>query len=194
MKKTPIKRGKLTVICGPMFSGKTKKLIHIIRVFHALGKRVFVFKPKIDTRYSTDHVIVGHDKDMANALLIDHDKPDEIITILNKENNFPIEIIIDEINFFEPEKTVPVIVDLLNRGCNVTVAGADYTYTKDQFGATLTLYQMADIRMKLFAVCEKCGGKAIYSERTSGSTKMIDVGAKDKYIAVCKKCFVKYTG
>lgn len=193
MKKTSIKKGKLTVICGPMFSGKTKKLVHMVRVFKQNGKGVLVVKPQIDIRYTKEKVIISNDHDRSEAILVDHTRPEQIIHALKK---YPIhidEILIDEINFFEPQEIKKVIKVLNTLGYNVTVSGLDYTYLQEPFGATLDLYKVAKRKMKLFAVCEKCGGKAIYSERISGSlSSKIDVGEKDKYIAVCKNCFEEY--
>ncbi|HEY1219005.1 MAG TPA: thymidine kinase, partial [Bryobacteraceae bacterium] len=46
--------GWIEVICGPMFSGKSEELIRRLRRAMIARKRVAVFKPKIDDRYSAE--------------------------------------------------------------------------------------------------------------------------------------------
>ena len=88
------KNAQLRVICGPMFSGKTKTLIRVINEYKAIGKKVFVFKPKIDDRYAEDEII-SHDKDVTKAVNIS--RP---IEIFDYHLNADV-IAIDEVQFFD---------------------------------------------------------------------------------------------
>ena len=56
--------GRIEVICGSMFSGKTEELIRRLKRARFAKQRVEIFKPAIDTRYS-DEDVVSHD---ANAI------------------------------------------------------------------------------------------------------------------------------
>ena len=49
--------GKLTVVVGPMYSGKTSTLLSMVEIYTLGRKNIKVFKPLIDNRYSTDHVV-----------------------------------------------------------------------------------------------------------------------------------------
>ena len=53
-------RGRIEVVCGSMFSGKTEELIRRINRARIARQRVEIFKPAIDTRYSEADV-VSHD-------------------------------------------------------------------------------------------------------------------------------------
>jgi thymidine kinase len=175
-----------------MYSGKTKKLIHIARILKETGKNVLIAKPLIDSRYSYEKVIATNDRDETPAIVVDHSDPEQLLSAVAANPDILQEIIIDEIHFFHPKRVKKVIAKLLSDGYNITVAGLDRDYLRRPFGATLDLFDHADEKWALTAVCEKCGGKAVYSERVSGSTTLIDVGEKDKYIVVCKKCHVLY--
>jgi len=65
-----VTNAKIRVICGPMFSGKTKTLINVISEYTKSGKTVVVFKPKLDDRYA-EEAIVSHDKDEAEAYSVE---------------------------------------------------------------------------------------------------------------------------
>lgn len=186
------KKGILRVITGPMYSGKTKKLIHMARVFQTKGKGFLIAKPLLDLRYSYERVIITNDKDEWEAIVVDYSDPGQILRALAASSENISEVIIDEIQFFHPERVKEVITHLRSQGINVTASGLDRDYLKRPFGATLELYATADERVMLTAVCEKCGGKATYSERVAGSTEILEVGEKDKYIAVCKDCHIMY--
>ena len=50
------RRGRIEVICGSMFSGKTEELIRRMKRAKFARQRVEIFKPAIDTRYLRDIV------------------------------------------------------------------------------------------------------------------------------------------
>lgn len=186
------KIGKLTVIAGPMFSGKTSKLLAMISVFERMGYTVLTVKPAIDVRYSMREEIHSHDHRTSDAIVVNGESPEEIITHIT--NHTPDKIIFDEVQFFDSEKIKQVILELKKKKYHVIAAGLMYDYERKPFGATTDLVGLADERIELYAVCQKCGSKARHSERVKGSKKStIDVGAANKYIAVCEKCHKIYT-
>ena len=160
-------KGKLTVIAGPMFSGKTGKLVAIIDVLSRMGKQVLTVKPSIDKLYSDASQIQSHDNRRSDALLVDGQSPQEIIdTIKNKNIDT---VILDEVQFFHKIKTKKLIQMLRKSGIDIIAAGLLYDYRRKPFGITPDLMGLADERLELFAICQKCGGLARHTERTSGS-------------------------
>lgn len=190
MKSRVSNYGKLTVIAGPMFSGKTGKLVAMIEVFTRMGNRVLTIKPKIDNRYSGKQEIHSHDHKTSNAVLVDGETPEIIVNrILNDGAD---KVIFDEVQFFDNNKIKKVIVFLKKKGIDVIAAGLLYDFTRRPFGATPDLLGLADERLELFAICQKCGSLARHTERLKGSNNQVELGAADKYIAACEHCHRVY--
>jgi thymidine kinase len=97
-------------------------------------------------------------------------------------------VIIDEVQFFNKEKIKQAIKILRDKGLQVIAAGLMYDFRRQPFGATADLLGLADESLELKSVCQKCGSFARHSERVKGSKSQVEVGAADKYIAVCEKC------
>ncbi len=198
MKKSEIKReirmiqkkrkqkGKLTVIAGPMFSGKTSKLVAMVEVFTRMGHTVLTVKPSLDNRYSSKAEIHSHDHKRTPAILVDGETPQSIIDkiVASKADK----VIFDEVQFFEKRKVLKVIEILRNRGIHVIAAGLLYDYQRKPFGATPDVMGLADERLELFAVCQNCGSLARHTQRLKGGKGQIEVGAADKYVAACERC------
>lgn len=181
------KQGKLTVVAGPMFSGKTTKLVGMVHVFERMGRTVLTVKPLIDNRYGNKEEIHSHDHLTAQAIAVDGERAESIIEKILAFH--PDDIIFDEVQFFDPEKIKKVILALKKKKLHVIGAGLLYDYQRKPFGATADLLGLADERLELFAICQKCGSLARHTERVKGSKgKTIEVGAADKYIAVCEHC------
>ena len=68
MTLTPINSGWIDVICGSMFSGKTEELIRRLRRAEIAKMKTIIFKPKIDSRYSSNH-IVSHNQSKLESVL-----------------------------------------------------------------------------------------------------------------------------
>lgn len=189
-KKTRVQKGRLTVIAGPMFSGKTSKLVAMVEVFSRMGHKVLTVKPKLDDRYGGKDEIHSHDHKHTAAIVVDGETPEAIIDkILASKAD---KVIFDEVQFFEKRKVLKVIDVLRNRGIHVIAAGLLYDYQRKPFGATPDLMGLADERLELFAICQKCGSLARQTERVSGGKGQIVVGAAGMYIASCDKCHKIY--
>lgn len=188
--KKKSKNGKLTVIAGPMFSGKTGKLVAMVDVLTRMGHTVLTVKPSIDTRYGSIEEIHSHDHKKSKAMVVNGETPEKITSeILAKKADT---VIFDEVQFFDKEKIMKVIDDLRKKRIHVIAAGLMYDYQRKPFGATPDLLGLADERLELFSICQKCGSVARHSERVGGSKGQVDVGAADKYVAVCEHCHVIY--
>ena len=100
--------GRIEVITGPMFAGKSEELIRRINRLKYAKKNFLVFKPLLDDRYSETEV-VSHRNRREKSIPIS--KPEEIYNYL-KENT---EVIcIDEVQFFD-EKIIDIIDELANK-------------------------------------------------------------------------------
>jgi thymidine kinase len=174
--------GWIEAICGPMFSGKSEELIRRLRRARIARKRVQVFKPAYDSRYSPDE-IVSH----ANTR-IRSESVESATEILDKLN-WKTEVVgIDESNFFSPE-----LVDIANRladhGKQVIVAGLDTDFMGRPFPPMPALLAVAESITKILAVCMRCGAPAKHSQRLVDSSELILAGAADTYEARCRRCF-----
>ncbi len=192
MKNIRSSQGKLTVIAGPMYSGKTGKLIAMESVLRDLGKSIIVYKPSIDTRYTHAPKLHSHDAKTTDAVLLNPKLAKEEVEKMIKTNADVV--VFDEVQFFDAEKVLALIEQLRNAGKHVIAAGLLYDYQRKPFGATPQLLGLSDEHMELFAICQKCAAPARHSQRVSGGKGQVDVGAGDKYIAVCEKCHEVYRG
>jgi thymidine kinase len=181
--------GYLEVITGSMFSGKSSELIRRVHRAQYARKRVQMFKPVIDGRYSLDKV-VSHDQHEHEATVITN--VEEILDYVEPETDI---VAIDEIQFFEPEATILVIKHLIAKNKKVITAGLDMDFAGRPFGAVPYLMAIADEVDKLKAICIRCGKKAYVSQRlVDGKPASIDdpqikVGGVETYEARCRDCW-----
>ena len=166
------KRGRLTVIAGCMFSGKTAELIRLLEREEIAGNKVLVFKPSIDVRYGED-VISSHNSQSMEAISIPYLNPEKIISKMDTElRNYKslekVVVGIDEAQLFAPEqpkKLFEVVRRIISIGIRVIVAGLDLDFRGEPFGAMPYLLADADRVEKLTAICKKCGKEATRTQR-----------------------------
>ena len=175
--------GRIEVVCGSMFSGKTEELIRRMRRAEFARQRVEIFKPAIDTRYSEEDV-VSHDMHTIPSTPIDSSAQ---ILLLSSE----IDVVgIDEAQFFD-NGLVEVCNQLANNGVRVIVAGLDMDYKGVPFGPIPALCAIADEVTKVHAICVKCGALAYVSHRLVKNDKRVLLGEKDEYEPLCRDCYQK---
>lgn len=181
------KEGWLEVISGCMFAGKTEELIRRIKVLEFAKKKIAVFKPNIDIRYSED-CVVSHCGSAVESYSISrgHDIFDYI------DDSYDV-IAIDEVQFFDKE--IVVICDYFaDQGKRVMVAGLDMDFRGEPFSVMPDLFTHAEFVTKLTAVCTKCGAPATRSQRLINDyparydDPIIQVGASEQYEARCRHC------
>jgi thymidine kinase len=178
---SPVRTGWIEVIAGCMFSGKTEELIRRIRRAQIARQRVEIFKPKIDTRYSPDHIMSHSDLKLASTVV---SSSAEIIRLAGDA-----EVVgIDEGQFFDMG-ILDVVETLANTGKRVIVAGLDQDYRGKPFEPMPQLLAIAEYITKTLAICMVCGNPADRTQRTSASHERVLVGAKDSYEARCRRCF-----
>lgn len=177
------RRGRVEVICGSMFSGKTEELIRRLKRATFAKQHVEIFKPAIDTRYSEDEV-VSHDNNSIKSTPVDASAS---ILLFSSE----IDVVgIDEAQFFD-EGLVEVCNELANRGVRVIIAGLDMDYKGIPFGPIPALCAIADEVTKVHAICVKCGDLAYISHRTVANNKRVLLGEKEEYEPLCRNCYQK---
>ena len=177
--------GWIEVISGPMFSGKTEELIRRLRRAIIASKKVAIFKPAIDTRYS-DSEVVSHDSSKIPSIvvgrameIIDHYDDAEVIGI-------------DEAQFFN-QGLVEVVQYLAYKGKRVIIAGLDMDSDGKPFGPMPQLLATSEYITKLHAICVDCGSLATHTFRISKEKGQILVGEKNKYKPLCRHCyFIQY--
>lgn len=176
-------RGRIEVICGSMFSGKTEELIRRLKRAKFAKQRVEIFKPTIDTRYS-DSNVVSHDSNSISSTPVDSSSS---ILLFTSE----IDVVgIDEAQFFD-DGLVDVCNQLASNGVRVIVAGLDMDYKGIPFGPIPNLCAVADEVTKVHAICVKCGRLAYVSHRIVFDDKRIMLGEQDEYEPLCRECYAK---
>lgn len=180
-------KGKLEVVCGPMFSGKSEELIRRVRRATIARQEVRVFKPAIDDRHSVEHV-VSHDGKQVAAQPITN-----VHDILTQARNCTV-VGIDEVQFFAAD-IVGVICELVDQNKRLIVAGLNLDFRALPFGPMPTLLSIADTITKLEAICTTCGHNAYFTQRLVNNKParfddpIIQVGAQEAYQARCRSCF-----
>src|SRR5512139_1160754 len=178
------KGGRIELICGSMFSGKTEELLRRIRRAEIARQQVQVFKPKLDDRYDLTQVY-SHDGLHCEAETIEH--ASEILERLRPDTTV---VAIDEAQFMD-WAVADVARMLADRGLRVIVTGLDLDFRGEPFGPMPLLLAEAEMVDKLHAICVVCGSPAsrtqrlINGEPANFHDPVIMVGAKEVYEARC---------
>ena len=174
--------GWVEVICGPMFSGKSEELIRRVVRSKLARIQVQVFKPQLDDRYAETEV-VSH-----SAMRVEATPVEDSLELLKSINDATHVIGIDEAQFFD-DGLVDIVDNLAATGKQVIVAGLDTDYLRRPFEPVPTLCDRAEYVTKMLAVCHKCGGPALYTQRIVRSDDLVVLGAQDAYEARCRMCY-----
>ena len=175
--------GRIEVICGSMFSGKTEELIRRMKRAKFAKQKVEIFKPAIDTRYSEEDV-VSHDQNSIHSTPID---ASGAILLLASD----IDVVgIDEAQFLD-DNLVDVCNELANRGIRVIIAGLDMDFKGVPFGPMPALCAIADEVTKVHAICVKCGALAYVSHRLVADEHRVMLGEQSEYEPLCRACYQK---
>jgi thymidine kinase len=174
--------GWIEAICGPMFSGKSEELMRRLRRSMIARKRVQVFKPVIDDRYSSDEIVSHNHLRMKSQAV---GSAADILPNLDAQTEV---VGIDESNFFGPP-LVEVATQLADGGKQVIIAGLDTDYLGRPFPPMPDLLCLAESITKTLAICVRCGNPAKHTQRLVESGDLIVVGAAGMYEARCRNCF-----
>ena len=174
--------GWIEVIVGPMFSGKSEELIRRLRRAEIARKRVQIFKPVIDQRYSVNGIVSHSGLEIQSVTVTTGEE------IIHKVHLLTEVIGIDEAQFLG-ESVVDVCSKLAQAGKRVIVSGLEMDYLGRPFEPMPRLLTVAEEITKLLAICIRCGNPAVHTQRLVASDELIVVGAKGMYEARCRRCF-----
>ena len=180
--------GRIEVITGPMFSGKSEELIRRLKRAQIAKRHVICFKPDLDVRYHRT-AISSHSSQTLNAYTVASvgELKAALLPVIDE-----VEVVgMDEVQFFEPS-LVQLSLELVHLGKRVILAGLDTTFAGEPFPPVPDLLAVADEVVKLSAVCMQCGAPAIHTQRLGASQSLVLVGAAGLYEARCRACFRPY--
>jgi thymidine kinase len=176
-------QGSLSMIIGPMFSGKTTELLRQIKRYEIAKKRCLLINHCCDTRYGTEPVCCTHDAIKQIALCLP-----SLFRAKDIVESYDV-IGVDEGQFFDDIEYCSLWADM---GKTVIVAALDGTHLRMPFGRLLNLIPMSDSVIKLTAICIICGHDASFTMRTSEETATVVVGGADKYVPLCRVCHMSH--
>ena len=173
--------GRLHLIIGPMYSGKTTSLAIRYRRYNVAGKKCLLIKHKHDTRYD-DSMLCTHDAYKLDAV--------SCLNLFDLDIHPTYEVIcIDEIQFY-PD-SIEFCEKMALAGKIIEASGLNCNYLREPFPNMSSLIAKADKIDFLTAVCMICMNEGAYTKRLSKETTEVLIGGKDKYAAVCRSCYFK---
>jgi len=178
----PDRPGSIEVITGSMFSGKSEELIRRVRRAQIAKRKVQLFKPRLDERYSRSEIVSHSEMKMPSQVV---EKAADILPLVEGDTEV---VGIDEGQFFDAS-IVSVADALADRGLRVIVAGLDQDYRGRPFEPMPQLMAVAEYVDKTLAVCMRCGAPANRSQRLVAREDRVVVGGAGEYEARCRRCF-----
>ena len=177
--------GRIELILGPMFSGKSTRLIELIRKYVYKAKKTIMIKFFADKRYSEKSEVVTHD-------LIKYDS----IDCKNLRDSYEIikkyDVIgIDEGQFF-PD-LVEVCEELALQKKIIIIAALNGDFRMEPFPVISRIISKADKIKLLKAYCFHCHKDAKFSLRIVQSNETVLIGAGEAYKPACRECHVFFS-
>lgn len=185
--------GRIIAITGPMFSGKTSRLIEFLEREELAGRSVVLFKPEIDNRYGEDSVSTH--KGMKLPARRVNISMEGIKQIEDSGKGFEA-IGIDEAEFWSDGAALAKVLDrLADSGKTVYVSLLNRSHRGEPFGNASEILARTDTVHSLTAICVRCGGEATFTQRVRNGKEvfgeLIQIGGKDSYEPRCRNCFVR---
>lgn len=180
-------RGWIEVICGPMFAGKSEELLRQLNRLKYADVNYVLFKPQVDTR--TKNNVQSRDGRKLDAITVKDSF--EIRKYLSNLKKLPNVVAIDEVQFFDDD-IVYLCDNLAREGVIVYAAGLDSDFKGEPFNVVGRLMCLAEVVIKLTAICTECGAHATRSQRlidnkpASFNSPTILIGNVDYYCARCR--------
>ena len=176
--------GTLRLFVGPMYAGKTSKLIETYTEAINPQQNVIVLTHSSEIRYSIDQLST-HDQKQISCFK--YDKINTFVQDKHHDISHSQVILIDEAQFFEDLIEIRELVDTHHK--HIFVFGLDGDFKRNKFGHILDLIPVCDSVEKLTAKCNMCNNKAIFSRRIINSGQQILVGSNESYQPMCRKCY-----
>ena len=185
---TTARRGRIEVVTGVMFSGKSEELLRRVRRALLARRRVQVFTSVLDDRYGRIEAVRSHDGRTLDAIAVS-----SAADVMERTRAITDVVAVDEVQFLD-EGIVSVANALADRGTRVIVAGTDMDFRGNPFGPMARLMAVAEQVDKLYAICVVCGEPATRNQRlVDGRPAPVDgptiqVGGLERYEARCRAC------
>ncbi len=185
------RQGRIEVVAGVMFSGKSEELIRRVRRALIARRRVRVFKSHLDARYEGLHRVSSHTGVAIEAL--PNDRSEEILRHVDDPAEVDV-VAVDEVQFLDAG-IVEVATHLAELGVRVVCAGTDTDFRGEPFGMMGHLMAIAEEVTKLQAICVICGDLACRNQRlvdgqpARWNMPVVMVGGSESYEARCRRCF-----
>jgi len=184
--------GRIEVITGPMYAGKTDELLRRLKRWEYAGIEAIIFKPLKDIRTSKE-VIKSRSGLIAKAISVAN--ANEILEKLIELKIKYHVVAIDEAQFFD-KNIIEVVNFLAQQGIIVLVAGLNCDYLGRPFGSMPILLAIADVITKLSSICIDCGADGSLTQRLINGKadnfelELIKIGDTELYSARCRDCFI----
>ena len=179
-------KNEMVLFVGPMFGGKTTKLLSAVDRYKYQGRKILAFKPKVDQRYSEGEIVThwGHRINatrVADGLGIKR----KVFQQTQKANCV---IAVDEA--FMLKGCGDALVELFEAGNTVLVSSLQLSSDFTPYKEIQTLMPYATKIETCPAVCSICGADAYYTEKVGGrADHAIEVGGAEMYQPRCLKHF-----
>ena len=173
--------GYLEIFIGPMFSGKTSKLIELYKQYSFCNIPLAVINHSLDTRYDNT-MLSTHDKIMIPCI-----QTSTLTLVTNEMDNVDV-ILINEGQFFDD--LYDFVVDMLKFNKKIYISGLDGDFKRTKFGKILDLIPLCDKVTKMTSLCSLCknGTPGLFSMRLTNEKEQMLIGSSN-YIPVCRYCY-----
>ena len=171
----------ITLIFGPMFSGKTTYLLSYERRFLLAKKQVLIIKWSNDNRYSENN-IVTHDGQTNSCQVLNVNVLMEIPTETLEKFDC---VLIDEGQFFPDLREFCMQYTTTK---HIVIAGLSGDYKQQCFESIASVISIADQIQHVKSICSQCGNDAPFTSRLTSETEQTVIGSSDKYQPRCRKC------
>ena len=179
--------GYLEIIIGPMFSGKTSKLVEIYKQCKFCNIKVLTINHGMDKRYH-ETLMSTHDKTMIECVQVSTINEVWSNNDIAAQYNASQVILINEGQFFND--LYDCVNKMIQDGKKIYVCGLDGDFERKKFGQILDLIPLSDSVYKIASLCSLCkdGTSGIFSKRITTEKEQTVIGS-DNYLPVCRKCY-----
>lgn len=179
--------GYLELIIGPMFSGKTSKLIEMYKQYTFCNIPIIVLNHSVDIRYD-NKMMSTHDKTMIECLQLNKLSNIWDAEYIEEKYKCAEVVLINEGQFF-PD-LFEIVSKMLDDHKKIYIAGLDGDFERKKFGQILDLIPLCDKVTKLVSLCSICrdGTVGIFSKRITEEKEQTVVGSTN-YLPVCRMCY-----
>ncbi len=179
--KEEVLAGKIHLIIGPMFSGKSTELLRIIRRYNYKRKSTICVAFELDNRYTKAEFVKTHDLIEYPAI-----KTQRISDIREKLDNYDV-IGIDEGQFY-PD-LVENVESLANNGKTIIISALSGNFKRESFDILAKLIPKCETIQNINAICYNCNEEANFTKRVTKDEEEMVIGGEEMYRPSCRSCF-----